>query len=368
MKINKIKAAFVVNSLKSRNGADVFLVDLVTAFAMNGKINFILVCLYDEIDESFIKILKEHNVKVYFCHKKRKIDLKCSREFKKIINNFSPNIINTHLSVLPTYFLAFGFLKRQWRIVKTYHSVPGHDLKKINVVLEKIYLKKKMLFFIGISDEISKKSLLMFPKATIRTIENGIFLPQQNELHEAKREYDFIIVASLEPIKNHYLLLNAFRKFLQKYPFSKLVIVGGGSKEREYKVFVSNNSMENNVVFTGPVDDVFEYLNKSKIFVLSSLQEGNPISILEAVSVGLPIIAPRVGGIPNVIKNEINGLLFNLNDEIGLLNAMTILYENDVLKRTISINNKIYAKDFSIEKTANEYFDYFCWVSKTAAN
>lgn len=354
----KIRIAFVINSLKSRNGADVFLVNLLTSFKKSKNISFILISLYDYVDPSLRKQIDENNIDLFLCHKKRKIDFRSSFRFKKIINDFSPDIINMHLSVLVNYRIAFGYKKRNWKLVKTYHSIPGKDLNKINLYLEKQYCKRNLLSFIGISESISKMSLEIFPKSRTKTIMNGIQLPSAIS-KGCISKFDFIIVASLEEVKNHMLLFKSFEHVVSKHPNAKLAVVGDGTKREEYKEYVDKNNLSKNILFYGQVDDVANYLQQSKAFVLSSSREGNPISILEALSYGLPIIAPKVGGIPDIVDDRVNGLLFTPGDEKELSSCLNKAIEDQNLCALFSKNNIEKSKEYSIDKTRDEYIGFF---------
>lgn len=355
---NKMKVAFVINSLKSRNGADVFLMNLLTAFKKDSTVDFILISLYDLVDDSFKKQIDDNKIPTYYCHKKGKVDILSSFRFRKIIKEFNPDIINMHLSVLVNYRIAFGYKKRKWSLVKTYHSIPGEDLNKINLYLEKKYCRKNLLSFIGISSSISELSLKLFPNSKVATIFNGIPLPEKIS-DSSDILYDFAIVASLEAVKNHTLLFKAIKAVSLKHPNVRLSVVGEGSKKDEYVQYINQENMINNVDFLGQVSNPGEILEKSRVFVLSSLREGNPISILEAMSYGLPIVAPNVGGIPDIVENNENGYLFEVNNENELIEKLIFILENKKIVEEFSKNNLEKIKQYSIEKTKDEYKSFF---------
>ena len=148
---------------------------------------------------------------------KKSVDFKSFKTFKSIVSQFNPNIINFHLSFYLTYFMSFGFKKRQWKLVKTYHSVPS-VMTKLDKVFEKLYLKKRILSLIGISKIISEQiKEIHGGKCDPFTIYNGIEIcPIRNYA----KDFDFIIVASMTPVKNHKLLFDAFSEFIKKYPDS----------------------------------------------------------------------------------------------------------------------------------------------------
>ena len=174
-----------------------------------------------------------------------------------------------------------------------------------------------------------------------------------------EKEYDFICVARFSKLKNHHLLLEAFDLFWKKNQKAKLICVGGGELKDEIKTYLETLDCKNNVFLNDPVDDVYPFLYNSSCFVLSSIYEGNPISILEAFDAGLPIIAPNVGGIPDVVKDKENGVLFEVGSVKGLVDAFTTIYNNSNMLEQISLNNKIKSKQFGIENVSNEYYKLF---------
>lgn len=347
----------VINSLSYRGGAQVFFCQLCAEMAKSHKEPIHIIVLYDRVDDSFNKIKNTENIIFHTVNKKRSFDLSAARKLKKLLKEIRPDIINFHLPFLSTYFLAFGLKKTNWKLIKTYHSVPNKDTNKFEIFLEKKYAKKGLLSFVGISKTISKIASQIHQNANIKTIYNGISLnnPEQKE-YETK--YDFVIVASFSKVKNHSLLFDAFEHYLLYKPDSKLLCVGEGELFEHYVELTKAKKMDEKVIFVGNQKNVFPFLHKSRTFVLTSLREGNPISILEAISVGLPVIAPNIGGIPDVIEDGINGYLYECNNHNQLLDAMIRINDSSTYQK-IKSNNIKKASMFSIVHTASEYLDFF---------
>jgi glycosyltransferase involved in cell wall biosynthesis len=326
----------VINSLSYRGGAQVFFCQLCAEMAKSHNEPIHIIVLYDRVDDSFNKIKNTENIIFHTVNKKRSFDLSAARKLKKLLKEIRPDIINFHLPFLSTYFLAFGLKKTNWKLIKTYHSIPNKDTNKFEIFLEKKYAKKGLLSFVGISKTISKIASQIHQNANIKTIYNGISLnnPEQKE-YETK--YDFVIVASFSKVKNHSLLFDAFEHYVELTKAKK---------------------MDEKVIFVGNQKNVFPFLHKSRTFVLTSLREGNPISILEAISVGLPVIAPNIGGIPDVIEDGINGYLYECNNHNQLLDAMIRINDSSTYQK-IKSNNIKKASMFSIVHTASEYLDFF---------
>lgn len=352
-----MKILEVINSLSYRGGAQTLFAHLCEELSKINEEPIHLLVLYDRVDDSFDFLKKKNNIVFHTIDKRSSFDFKAAKKLKSLIEEISPDVINFHLSFLPTYFLAFGFKKRSWKLIKTYHSIPNKDTNKFDIFLQKRYVKKEMLSFIGISENITLISKKLYPHAEIKTINNGVIPFEANNQNNTK-EYDFVIVASFTEVKNHKLLFDAFEQYLVNKPNAKLLCIGDGVLLKRYMDLVKEKKMENNIIFAGNQNDVYSFLMISKTFVLSSLREGNPISILEALSVGLPVIAPRIGGIPDIIEEGINGLLYNCNNEAELLDNMVKINESNLFNK-ISFNNLEKSKRFLISQTAFEYLEYF---------
>lgn len=356
----------VIPSLKYRAGAEVFSVDLSCSLKKSGN-EVLFVCLYDDIDISFENQFSSYSVNVVFCGKKKGIDLRCSRRFKELVKTFKPDIIHAHLGCLITYFFAFGFKKNNWQFVQTIHNIADFECDKFNKIIKKLYLQHRLLSLVGISKEISK-SIFETYKRKPYTIYNGIKLKKipatcPNPL------YDIVCVARFSEQKNHKLLIDAVYKLVYDYKYSNLkcVCVGSGPLFNKIIDYANELQLNNNIKFPGNTDNVFSYLESSKIFVLSSLYEGNPVSVLEAMNAGLPVVVPNVGGIPDVVINKTNGIIYETNNLDDLVISLKTMLDDESLRNQISATNRKQIMTYSIETCANEYFSIFlemCGASK----
>ena len=354
----KIRIVEVINSLKCRGGAQVFFCNLCTELSNRDDVDLHVICLYDQIDSSFEFLTKNNKLHFYKCGKAKFRFIKSSLKLKRIIKQIDPDIINFHLGFLTTYFFGFGIRKRKWRLIKTYHSIPKQDLNAINYFFEKLYVSANKLTFIAISDSIEAESRRIYKKADTFTIYNAIPV-SSNAPSNVCLEYDFLCVASLIPVKNHILLFEAFSELLNSFPSVKLVCVGGGELFPEYKKTLLDKGLQDNVLLVGEIQNPKQYYEKSNIFILSSVREGNPIALLEAMSFGKIIIAPRVGGIPDIVEDGVNGFLYEVNDKTKLVQLMKYCIENNDTINNIRTINIEKSKLYSITKCADNYLDVF---------
>ncbi len=127
----------------------------------------------------------------------------------------------------------------------------------------------------------------------------------------------FGIVARLSEEKGHQYLLRAFKKVLKNEPGARLLVVGDGPLMEELLRQRSDLQLEKEVIFTGAQRNIPDYLSIFDVFVLSSTRESFPLAAREAMAAGRPVIAPRIGGCPEVVDDNNTGLLFeatNIDD------------------------------------------------------
>jgi len=132
-------------------------------------------------------------------------------------------------------------------------------------------------------------------------------------------------------------LLKVWRTLAAEFPHATLIIAGAGGVdifncESQIKQFVVENGLQDRVRFTGAVKNVDEYLEASDIFAFPTENEAFPLALLEALASGLAAIGTTVGGIPDVLKNEENGLIIPPADEAALTQALRRLMENPDLR------------------------------------
>jgi glycosyltransferase involved in cell wall biosynthesis len=205
---------------------------------------------------------------------------------------------------------------------------------------------------IAVSDFVKNHLIEDFkiPPSKVKLIYNGIdldsFSSYQNQGSEFLKELNidkdsFLISAlgRLSDVKGFDYLLEAFKLFYAKYPESVLILAGEGKERGPIEREIKRLGLENSVKLPGLVSDVRRILSVSDIFVQPSVMEGLGISILEALAMRVAVIATEVGGIPEIVKNEYNGLLVEPKSRKSLLAAMLRLKENTALRARLSENS-----------------------------
>lgn len=176
------------------------------------------------------------------------------------------------------------------------------------------------------------------PTARITIINNYVSLPAEDDISVIRDTFSVLFLGILGQRKGIYDLLDSWPKIIAAIPHARLVIGGNGEVDRARARAVSLGISES-VDFLGWVDGIkkIELLKAADAFTLPSYNEGLPMSVLEAMSWGKPVVTTRVGGIPELITNGENGLLINPGDKVELASALIQLGTNDAYRQAIGM-------------------------------
>ncbi len=149
------------------------------------------------------------------------------------------------------------------------------------------------------------------------------------------------VVASLVPHKGHRYLIEAFKAILSEGIDSHLIIVGDGPLRGELKGLVSSLGLEGRVSFTGLKPEVAPYIAMMDVVVLPSCErEGLGLSLIEAMAMSKPVVATRIGGIPEVVEEGVTGLLTPPKDPEALAGALKTLLRNREVMREMGLKGR----------------------------
>lgn len=177
---------------------------------------------------------------------------------------------------------------------------------------------------------------------------------------EGERKKSIVAVGRLTAQKNHSLLLSSFAMFCKEISGYRLIIYGKGELEEELKSLARNLGIYDKVVFAGFKENVIDEIKNCGMYVLSSDYEGIPNSLMEAMAMGLPVVATDcpAGGSRLCIENEINGLLVPMQNKEGLYRAMKRIVTEPEFAATISHNAVLIREKFSVNKIAKMWLDF----------
>ena len=341
----------------------------------------------------YLKMFKENGYEVHvaskgnqiipFCDKHyelpferfplKKNNIKTYKELKKIINENNYKIIHCHTPVggVLTRLAARKARKKGTRVIYTahgFHFYKGAPLLNwlIYYPIEKICSRwTDTLITINTEDyEFAKKK---FKKCKDIQLVHGVGLDtsrfdkeftneekieKRKELGINKDDIVFSYVAELNKNKNQILLINTIKELKKEMTNVKLLLVGQGPLYEEYQNIINKNNLEDNIKLLGRRKDINEILSITDIYLASSLREGLPVNIMEAMYKGVPIIATDNRGHRELIKNNETGYIIKkYNSTVFFIKK--ILYNTET-KRTISKKEKEFSKEYCINNVMRE--------------
>lgn len=171
-------------------------------------------------------------------------------------------------------------------------------------------------------------------------------------------------VANLRTVKGHIHLIEAFKEIQELIPDLYLLLIGSGSLKESLQKKVRSYGLDSKIIFCGTRHDVPACLQIFDIFILSSLSEGLPISILEAMRASLPIIATSVGGVPETVRDRLNGFIVEPGKSAQLSSAIKQMFENtDTCEEFGKQSKKIFLENFTHKSFISNYEKVFEEVS-----
>jgi glycosyltransferase involved in cell wall biosynthesis len=160
-------------------------------------------------------------------------------------------------------------------------------------------------------------------------------------------------------VKDHYTLLRAFATVVREIPHAELAIAGDGPLRKDLEAFTTKLHLDRRVTFVGALPDSAKFLSDLDIFVLSSLSEGLPISLLEAMASGLPIVSTRVGGVDEVAVEGQIAFFAEAADVEGLAQAMIKMARRSDLAQMGALGRETVKTRFRTENSWAEYHNLF---------
>lgn len=167
---------------------------------------------------------------------------------------------------------------------------------------------------------------------------------------EDSRENIILFAGTIIPRKGYADLIKAFAKIAKKYPDWKVVFAGNGEIENA-KNIATEDGISNQIVFLGWINGKKkeETFQKASIYCLASDGEGFPMGVLDAWAYGIPCVVTPVGGIPDIVKDGINGLIFPVGDIEALASKLEKLITNrDLRKKIVGETDKYVNNDFNV--------------------
>ena len=301
------------------------------------------------------------------------------RHVQRIIREFKPDVVHCHSSKagivgriaafiegVPSIFTAHG-----WAFTE---GIPFFK-RVIYSLVERVMLNfTAYVLCVSEYDKALAEKWFLSKSPKLLAVHNGIKDTFNVKLHKdvlCTGVLKLIMVGRFSLKKDHLLLIKAVEKINKEYPNSVvLTLVGDGDLFEVAEQYVNTHGLKNVISLLGERTDINELLVQNDVFCLISNYEGLPISIIEAMRAGLPVIASDVGGNNELVKDGVNGFLVERGNSEQLVERISFLLEHrEILRDMGQKSREFYLKEFSAEQMMKRISAVYARVlnKKTAA-
>ena len=323
-----------------------------------------IMSLCQKEDNIFTHKIEFNNLHTVYLSKKEGYHIPTFFTVIKKVFEMKPDIVHTHLLAL-AYFLPVSIVYRKAKYFHTVHSVAEKEATGIFRKIENACYKIGRFVPVAISDYCAKTIAHLYGMSIDRIpiIYNGISTERFKCVvpysERDKKIITFISTGRMEEVKRHTLMIQAFAEVHKSFSNTELIFLGDGPLRKNVEIEIERQKLKESVILKGVVDNVQEELNKAHIYLMCSQYEGLPLSVLAAMSCGLPVIATKAGGTVDVVNSR-TGIICDVDNKNQIIEAMLQLCADENLRRDMSKNALIESVNFSDKKCAEGYAKLFC--------
>jgi glycosyltransferase involved in cell wall biosynthesis len=298
---------------------------------LNRDYRFLFVCL-DELG-SLGQELREEGFAVELLNRRPGVDWRCAQRLAEIVRRERVDVLHTHQYAPFFYSAASRRLGSRPPVLFTEHGRAHPDYPRRKRMLANRVLLRSRDHVVAVGEAV-RQALIHnegIPPDRVELIHNGIPLERfearltdseraaiRAELGIEPEDLVLIQVARLDYLKDHATAIRTIERVANQCPRVRLLLVGDGPERAVIEELVQQRTLEENVRLLGQHNDVPRLLAASDIVLLTSISEGIPLTLIEAMAAGRPVVSTRVGGVPEVVADGQTGLLAPAGDDAAL--------------------------------------------------
>lgn len=317
--------------------------------------------------------LKENGYTVKVLGRQPGFDIGCASRLRQFVRQESVSLIHAHQYGPLLYSAAARLPGRRVPILFTEHGRDSPDFRRPKRVWANRLLLARHDRFVAVGESV-RRALVEFeglPRERIDVIYNGCDLAAYDPrrvLREQKRsdlglgKDDFVVmqVARLNRLKDQPTALRAMQVLAGHISDARLIFVGDGEDRSALEELTRELQLADRVSFLGSRSDVPALLQAADVFLLSSVSEGIPLTLIEAMASGLPCVATNVGGVPEVATDGETGLLAAAGDHAGLADQLLRLASEPSLRKRMGEEGRRQAVEkYSASRMYGQYLHLF---------
>jgi sugar transferase (PEP-CTERM/EpsH1 system associated) len=314
-------------------GLETLLVDAINRMPAH-RYRHAVICLTDYTE--FAQRITRPGVELYALHKPPGLELVTHKRLFKLLRTMRPDVLHTY-NLGTIEYHATALLAR---VPVRVHAEHGRDASDPHGINRKHNLLRRLLVpaidrYVPVSRDLARwlRGTVGIPQSKIELIDNGVdterFRPATEASNEAWNAPDAFVIGSvgrLQDVKDQATLIDAFALLRNMLPEQRerlrLVLVGDGPLRARLAQQIADGGLQDCAWLPGARSDVAPVMRSFSLFALSSIAEGTPVTILEAMASGLPVVSTAVGGIPDLVQDGVSGALVPPGDAQRLAEAL----------------------------------------------
>lgn len=356
--MEKIKVAIVLPYF-GPGGADK-MVSQLAAGIDSAAFQTEVFCVYGQPQDNHMEqTLHSRGVAIHYIRKGLGFSASAMVRLFRALDDFRPDVVHTHLYAC-LYTFPWPLIRRAAHL-HTFHLPPELENRRfLRRLISKILIGIKAMTPVAISHQNQKFlcSYYGLSEDRVPVVYNPVELAKFDLPKErTDQTFTFITAGRFSAQKNQKLMLRAFADFVSKGHEARLVMLGKGEEEESLKSLACALGVRDRIDFPGFVPNVEDHLTGADVFLLSSDYEALPLSVLEAMAAGLPIISTDVGGVCDIVTD--NGILIPARDVDAMVQAMERLYLDAALRRKMSDASAGNAQAYDVSNMAAGYSELY---------
>jgi L-malate glycosyltransferase len=367
---NAIPVGLVVHVMQMA-GAERLVVETIKR--LGSRIRPTVFCL--DAQGSLGAELERDGVPVVVFGRRPGLDIGVAGRLAKEIQQRQIQVVHAH-QYTPFFYAALAKLRTagRFRLILTEHGRHYPDLVSGRRRIGNRFLLSRLADRINAVCAFSADALANkdgFPRDRIEIIPNGIDLTEYDRdvpaaagLPAGRR---FITtIARFHPVKDHATLIRAFAKIAQRFPEVDLLLAGEGPLKHDLESLTATLKVSDRVRFLGVRRDVPSLLDASAIFALTSVSEGASLTVLEAMAAAKPIVLTNVGGNPELVRQNVDGLLAPRGDVDGIAEAFARILADSQLAATLGASAAARVRqEFLLNRTIEGYYELYSTLTSS---
>ena len=357
-------------------GAEVMIATLLTALKEDHNYQIVALALNEG---TLATRLRDAGIELYVISEARTAFLRVALKGYKLLKGRKIDIIHSHRYKEHGLALLLARMMRIDRLVATVHGLPEPVVRRSHIrgypglktMMSNFLLRRYFSRVIAVSEEMRETLVKAYghSRSKLDVIYNGIAGLDDMYRHRTGRADEFHVgtVGRTVPVKDFQLFLDIAAELRKRSKLVCFSILGDGPLTRQLMDKAKALNVADVVQFVDPRPDPISYYQSLDLYLNTSIHEGIPISVLEAMAMGLPVVAPRVGGIPEMIDHEQHGLLVDSRSAKDFADACMRLIDDEGLRKKLGDRAfRRVREQFSCERMTRGYTQLYCELCRAS--